>query len=77
MSFLFKFGPKIQNFLFKVKLSTYDYFDNILRLSGILPSFRYYFDIYFTKCATNTYKHGLYQLPHELSNDLRLRILEN
>ena len=22
-------------------------------------------------------KHGIYELPHELSNDLRLRILEN
>ena len=24
-----------------------------------------------------TYKHGMYQFPHELPNDLRLRILEN
>ena len=24
-----------------------------------------------------TYKHGIYELPHELSNDLRLRILGN
>ena len=24
-----------------------------------------------------TYKHGIYELPHELPNDLRLRISEN
>ena len=24
-----------------------------------------------------SYKHGLYELPHELPNDLRLRILGN
>ena len=23
-----------------------------------------------------TYKHGIYELPHELPNDLRLRVLE-
>ena len=28
-------------------------------------------------CAIITYKHGIYELPHELPNDLRLRILEN
>ena len=27
--------------------------------------------------ATITYKHGIYQLPHELLNDLRLWILGN
>ena len=27
--------------------------------------------------AIITYKHGAYELPHELPNDLRLRILEN
>ena len=29
------------------------------------------------RCAIITYKHGIYQLPHELPNDLRLRILGN
>ena len=29
------------------------------------------------RLAVITYKHGIYQLPHELPNDLRLRILEN
>ena len=28
------------------------------------------------RCAIVTYKHGIYELPHELPNDLRLRILE-
>ena len=27
--------------------------------------------------AIITYKHRIYELPHELSNDLRLRILGN
>ena len=29
------------------------------------------------RCAIITYEHGIYELPHELPNDLRLRILEN
>ena len=28
-------------------------------------------------CVIVTYKHGIYELPYELSNDLRLRILGN
>ena len=29
------------------------------------------------QCGINTYKHGIYKLPQELPNDLRLRILGN
>ena len=29
------------------------------------------------RCALTTYKHGIYELPHELPNDLKLRILGN
>ena len=29
------------------------------------------------RCAIITYKHGTYELPHELLNNLRLRILGN
>ena len=29
------------------------------------------------RCAIITYKYGIYELPHELANDLRLRILGN
>ena len=29
------------------------------------------------RCAIITYKRGIYELPHELANDLRLRILGN
>ena len=29
------------------------------------------------RCAIITYKHGIYELPYELPNDLRLRILGN
>ena len=30
-----------------------------------------------TLLAIITYKHGIYELPHELPNDLKLRILGN
>ena len=46
-------------------------FHNILKL----------FDVFLSpqvkRCAVITYKHGIYELPHELLNDLRLRILGN
>ena len=29
------------------------------------------------RCAINTYKHGIYELPHELPNNLRLYLLNN
>ena len=29
------------------------------------------------RCVVISYKHGIYELPHELPNDFRLRILEN
>ena len=29
------------------------------------------------RCAIITYKHGIYELPHELPNDLRLSASEN
>ena len=29
------------------------------------------------RCAIITYKHGMYEVPHELPDDLRLRILGN
>ena len=29
------------------------------------------------RCAIITYKHGIYELPHYLPNDLKLRILGN
>ena len=30
-----------------------------------------------TRCAIITYKYGIYELPHEMRNDLKLRILGN
>ena len=29
------------------------------------------------RCAITTYKHGIYELPHELQNNVRLRKLGN
>ena len=42
-------------------------FHNILRLFNNLPNFS----------SIITYKHGTYELPHELPNNLRIRILGN
>ena len=29
------------------------------------------------RCAVISYKHGMYELPHEMPNDIRLRTVEN
>ena len=29
------------------------------------------------QCASITYKQGIYELPHDFTNDIRLRILKN
>ena len=58
-----------QNFL-----KNYNDFHNILRLFDVLQNFL------FTTSETigdYYYKHGIYELPHELPNDLRPRILRN
>ena len=47
---------------------------HILRLFDVLPNF---LSPQVKRCAIITYKHGIYELLHELLNDLRLRILEN
>ena len=52
----------------------YNQFHNILRLFNVLPSFPL---PQVKRCVIITYKHALYELPHELPNDLRLRILGN
>ena len=55
-------------------LCTYNQFHNTLKLFDVLPNFP------FTASETMiviTYKHGMYELPHELPNDLRFRILGN
>ena len=40
-----------------------------------------FYQIFFSpqvkRWAIITYKHSMYELPHELPNDLRLRMLEN
>ena len=48
----------------------------------LLLIFRYFLMFYqiflspqVKRCATITNKHGIFELPHELANDLRLRIL--
>ena len=50
---------------------TYSQFHNILRLFDVLPDSR------FPTRGDYYLKHGIYELPHELPNDLRLKILGN
>ena len=55
-------------------LETYNQFHNILRLFDALANFSFTTS---ERCASITYKHGMYELPRELTNDLRLKILVN
>ena len=47
---------------------------NTLRLCNVLPNFAFTTS---QMLHVFTYKHGIYELPHELPNNLRFRILEN
>ena len=52
---------------------TYNQFHDIVRLFDVLPNL----SPQVKRCAIITDKHGIYELSHELPNDLRLRILAN
>ena len=39
--------------------------------------YQIFFSAQVERCAITTYKNGIDELPHELPNDLRLRILGN
>ena len=47
----------------------------------IFSDFSMFYQIFLSpqmkRCAIINYKHGIYELPHELPNDLRLKILGN
>ena len=49
-----------------------DQFHNIVRLFDVSPIF---LRPQVKQWAIITYKHGIYELPHKLSNDLKLRML--
>ena len=51
-----------------VPLKIDNHFHNILRLFDVLPNL---FSPQVKRCAIITYKHGMYELPHELPNGLR------
>ena len=59
--------------VFDKNIKTNNHFYNILRIFEVLPNF---FSPQVKRCAIITYKHGIYELSHELPNDLRLRTLE-
>ena len=46
-----------------------NHLQKILRLFDVLLTFPW--------CTIITYKHGIYELPHELLSNLRLRVLLN
>ena len=48
-------------------------FDNILRLFDVLINFH---QPQYKQCTNITCKHGIYELPQDLANDLRLKILK-
>ena len=48
----------------------YNHFHNILRLFDV---YRIFLSPQVKRCEIITYKHGIYELPHELPNDLRLK----
>ena len=62
-----KLSPKSQNCQFKLKFGTCNQFHNTLRLFNVLPSF---LSPQVKRLTIITYKHGIYELPHELQNDL-------
>ena len=47
----------------------YNQLHNILRLFDVLPNFPL---TQVKRCVIITYKHGIYEFPHKLPNDLRL-----
>ena len=52
-------------------LITYNNFHNILRLLDVFQTF---FSPQVKRCTIISNKHGMYELPHKLQNDFRLRI---
>ena len=44
---------------------------------GFLMFYRLFFSLQVKQCAIISYKNGVYELPHELPNDVRLRRLGN
>ena len=70
MSFTQKYLQEYSNSNQK-KFVTYNYFHNVLMFHQISLSPQV------KGCVIVTYKHGIYELPHALPNDLRFRILGN
>ena len=69
--FLWKFVPKIKTVEAEIEnLQSFSYFETF----NVLLNF---FSSQVKWCVIITYKHGIYEFPHELPNDLRLMVLEN
>ena len=61
-------------FIFIISSAKISYNQFLLRLFDVLQVF---LSPQVKRCTIITYKHGTQELPHELWNDLRLRILGN
>ena len=64
-------GRDLKNLIAQIEIN---HFQNILRL---LMFYQIFLSPQVKRCVIITYKHGLYEFPHELPNNLRLRILGN
>ena len=58
----------------KIIIIFYNNFHNSLRLFDV---YQIFLSPQVKRCVIIIYKHGIYELPHELPNDVRLRILGN
>ena len=47
------------------------------KISDFLLFYQIFLSPQLKRCAIIAYKHGIYELPHELTNDLGIKILES
>ena len=59
------------------KANTNNNFHNILRLSDFLMFYQISVSLQAKRCTIISNKHGMYELPHEFLNNLRLRKSRN
>ena len=68
----------LQNLSYEVEMQQSPILQNFHNISKhFLMLYQIFFSPEVKQWAIITYKHGIYELPHELPNDFRLRILGN
>ena len=68
-------NAEISVFVFRVKRLHICYY--VICMTVPLMFYQIFLSSQMKRCAIITYKHGIYELPHELPNDLRLKISGN